>query len=103
MFINKNLLKSGESKLFKWAKFRGFETFISLNFLYEKYNEEWIKDLAKLIKEQDFDYNAITESWKKPSHNWLRKTHIVNIAMMLKSEAVSHELLGEEYTDNAIF
>ena len=31
----------------------------------------------------------------------MRKTHIVNIAMMLKSEAVSHGLLGTEYTDNA--
>ena len=96
-----NLLKSGEIKLFKWAKFRWFETFISLNFLSEKYNEEWIKDLAKIIKEQGFDYNTATESWKKTSHNWLRKTHIVNITMMLKSEAVSYELLGEEYTDNA--
>ncbi len=96
-----NLLKSGEIKLFKWAKFRWFETFISLNFIYEKYSEEWIKDLAKIIKEQGFDYNTATESWKKTSHNWLRKTHIVNITMMLKSEAVSYELLGEEYTDNA--
>ncbi len=96
-----DLLKSGEIKLFGWGKFRWFESFISINFLYEKYQEEWIKDLAKIIKQQGFDYNSVTESWKKPSHNWLRKTHIVNIAMMLKSEAVSHELLGEKYTDNA--
>ncbi len=95
------LLESGEIKLFKWAKYRWFETFISLNFIYEKYGEEWIKDLAKIIEKQGFDYNTVTDSWKKPSHNWLRKTHIVNIAMMLKSEAVSHELLGKEYTDNA--
>ena len=95
------LLKSGENKLFKWAKFRWFESFISLNFLYEMYSEDWIKDLAKIIREQGFDYNTAIDSWKKPSHMWLRKTHIVNIAMMLKSEAVSHELLGEEYTDNA--
>ncbi len=95
------MLRSGETKLFKWAKFRWFESFISLNFLYEKYREDWITDLAKIIREQGFDYNTITDSWKKPSHNWLRKTHIVNIAMMLKSEAVSHGLLGEEYTDNA--
>lgn len=95
------LLKSGEIKLFKWAKYRWFETFISLNFLNEKYNEDWIKDLAKIIKEQGFDYNTVTDSWKKTSHNWLRKTHIVNLTMMLKSEAVSHELLGEDYTDNA--
>ena len=95
------LLSSGTMTLSGWGKYRWFETFISLNFLYERYGEEWIKDLAKIIKKQGFDYNKVTESWKKPSHNWLRKTHIVNITMMLKSEAVSHELLGEAYTDNA--
>ena len=96
-----NYLKSGEMKLFGWGKYRWYETFISINFLYEIYKEDWIIDLAKIIKEQGFDYNAVTEAWKKPSHNWLRKTHIVNIAMMLKSEAVSHDLLGDTYTDNA--
>ena len=96
-----DLLKNGEIKLFKWAKYRWFETFISLNFIYEKYGEEWIKDFAKIIAEQGFDYNNVTDSWKKPSHNWLRKTHIVNLAMMLKSDAVSHGLLGKDYTDNA--
>lgn len=95
------LLKSGSITLFKWSKYRWFESFITLNFLYEKYGEDWIKDLAGIIKEQGFDYNTAIKSWKKPSHNWLRKTHIVNITMMLKSEAVSHDLLGEEYTDNA--
>ena len=39
--------------------------------------------------------------WKKPSRKWQMKTHIVNLTMMLKAEAVSHGLLGEEYTDNA--
>ena len=95
------LLKSGEIKLFNWGKSRWFETFISLNFIYKKYGEEWIKDLAKIIKEQGFDYNTAIDSWKKPSHIWRHNTHIVNIAMMLKSEAISHKLLGEDYTDNA--
>ncbi len=96
-----DLLKSGEIKLFGWGKYRWFETFVSLNFLYEKYGEPWIKDLAKILKEQGFDYNTAIESWKKPRHIWVRKTHIVNITMMLKSEAVSYALLGDEYTDNA--
>lgn len=95
------MLKSGEIKLFGWGKFRWFESFISLNFLYEKYGEDWIKNLAKIIKEQGFDYNTTIENWKKPSHIWRMNTHIVNMTMMLKSEAVSHELVGEEYTDNA--
>lgn len=95
------MLKSGEIKLFGWGKFRWFETFVSLNFLYEKYNEAWIKDLARIIKKQGFDYNTATEKWKKPSHVWKKNTHIVNLCMMLKSEAVSHDLLGEDYTDLA--
>lgn len=62
------LLKSGKIHLFMWGKYRWFETFIALNFLYEKYSEEWIKDLAKILKAQSFDYNEATEKWKKPSH-----------------------------------
>ncbi len=95
------LLKRGEIKLFRWGEYRWFESFISLNFIYKKYKEDWIKDLAKIIKKQGYDYNQATEKWKKTSHNWKLNTHIVNMAMMLKSEAVSCELLGEEYTDNA--
>ena len=95
------LLKSGEIKLFGWGKFRWFESFISINFLYERYGEEWICDLAKIIREQGFDYNTTVENWKKPSHKWQMNTHIVNMTMMLKSEAVSYEILGEKYTDNA--
>ena len=95
------LLKSGEIKLFGWVRYRWFESFVSLNFLYEKYNEDWIRDLAKIIKEQGYDYDSVTEKWKKPSHKWQMSTHIVNMTMMLKAEAVSHDLLGKEYTDNA--
>ena len=95
------LLKSGEIALFGWGKFRWFESFISINFIYEKYGEDWIADLAKIIKKQGFDYNSVTEKWKKPSHKWQMITHIVNMTMMLKSEAVSHGILGEKYTDNA--
>jgi len=95
------LLKSDEIKLFGWAKYRWFETFISLNFLYETYHEDWIKDLARILKTQGFDYTTAVKKWKTPRHVWLRKTHIVNLCMMLKSEAVSHDLLGEAYTDQA--
>jgi len=96
-----DLLKEGRITLFAWGKYRWFEAFITLNFLYEKYGEQWIRDLAKIIKKQGFDYNTTVKNWKKPSHIWRMNTHIVNMTMMLKSEAVSHGLLGEDYTDNA--
>lgn len=96
-----DLLSSGEIKLFGWGEYRWFESFITLNFLYDKYEEEWICDLAKIIKKQGFDYESISYKWMTPSHKWQMKTHIVNMTMMLKSEAVSHELVGDKYKDKA--
>ena len=96
-----DLLVSGKIRLFRWGESRWFETFIALDFLYDIYKEDWIKDLAVILKKQGYDYRRAVDAWKKPRHLWRRKTHIVNIAMMLKSEAVSCELLGEPYTDLA--
>ena len=77
------------------------EGFIALDMLNEIYGEEWIKDLGRILKEQGTNYEAYTEKWIRPLNKWTYETHIVNIGMMLKSEAVSHELLGEDYTDHA--
>ncbi len=95
------LLKNGTIKLFGWGKFRWFETFIAINFLYKTYKEDWLKDLAKILKEQGADYNDSVELWKRPINHWKFDTHIVNIGMMLKSEAVSCDVLDKPYTDNA--
>ena len=95
------LLKSEKIKLFQWGKYRWFECFIAINFVYEKYGEEWLLDLARLLKEQGKDYSEITYLWERPLNAWKLDTHIVNIAMYLKHEAVSSHLLGTAYTDNA--
>lgn len=95
------LLKNKTIKLFDWGKFRWFETFIALNFLYSRYHEEWILSLAKILREQGADYSDYTAKWQRPMNMWTFETHVVNLAMMLKSEAVSYELLGEEYSDRA--
>ena len=96
-----DMLKSKEITLFGWGKFRWFETFISINFIYEKYQEDWICDLAEIISKQGYDYSYAGYMWKMPSHKWQMPTHIVNLCMMLKSEAVSYEILGKTYTDKA--
>lgn len=96
-----NMLKSGEITLFDWGKARWFEAFIAINFIYERCKEDWLKDLARILKEQGLDYNEATTLWKRPLNRWRFDTHIVNIGMMLKSEAVSCGMLNEEYTDNA--
>lgn len=95
------LLKEEKIKLFDWGKFRWFEAFIALNFVWKNTQEDWILDLAKILKTQGADYNSFKELWKTPIRNWRFDTHIVNIAMALKAEAVSHELLGTDYTNEA--
>ena len=96
-----DLLKSEKIKLFDWGKFRWYETFIAVNFLYGKYKEEWILDLAKILRSQGQDYNELVPLWKRPLNAWKLDTHIVNIAMSLKYEAVSADLTGEKYMDKA--
>lgn len=95
------LLKSKEIKLFSWGKFRWFELFISLNFIYEKYKEPWLVDLAQIIKKQGANYEDFISEWKRPLNKWTFETHIVNLAMMLKYEAVSCDLLNVGYADVA--
>ena len=95
------LLKEGKIKLFQWGHFRWFELFISLNFIYARYKEPWLIELARIIKEQGADYEKFIPLWKRPLNKWILETHIVNLAMMLKSEAVSCDLLGGAYTDTA--
>ena len=95
------LLKSGTIRLFNWGKYRWFEAFVAINFLEKRYNQGWITDLARILKEQGADYSKMTELWKKPVNKWTYDTHIVNIAMMIKHEAMSCDILGEDYEDVA--
>lgn len=94
-------MKSGKITLFRWGKFRWFECMIPLSYLYDREPEEWIRDLAQLLKEQGEDYNAHTEAWKRPLNKWTFETHAVNLCMMLKYEAVTAKLLGTPDTGRA--
>ena len=95
------LLKNGTVSLFQWGKFRWYEGFIAIDFLYKRTHEDWLLELAGILKKQGTDYNQFVEHWVRPINNWTLFTHIVNLMMMLKSEAVSCDLLGTKYTDQA--
>lgn len=95
------LLKNGSIKLFNWGEFRWYEGFIAIDFVYKRCHEDWLLELATILKEQGSNYNNFTELWKRPLNRWRFDTHIVNIVMALKHEAVSCTLLNQPYTDNA--
>ena len=94
-----NLLKNGTVKLFDWGKFRWFETFISIKFIFARTKEDWLIELARILKEQGIDYGKLTEQWKIPLNKWDLSTHAVNASMALKSDALASELLKTEFTD----
>lgn len=96
------LLSSGAITLFAWGEYRWFESFVAIRFIKKLHpDEEWIDALAAIMKKQGADWASFTETWKEPKNRWTFHTHIVNIGMMLKYEAISAELLGEEYSDIA--
>ena len=95
------LLESGKIKLFNWGKYRWYEAFIAIKFLKDRYHDEWILDLAKILKAQGMDYSSVMHLWKRPLRKWTFDTHIVNLVMMLKYEAMVSDVLEEEYTDAA--
>lgn len=96
-----DLLVTERIRLFNWGKFRWFEGFIALNFLDERYGEPWIKEFAELLCEQGQNYDELTELWKRPLNKWTLETHVVNLAMMLKTEAVTKKLLSGQFCEQA--
>ncbi len=55
----------------------------------------------KILRDQGKNYDECMKDWKRPINRHTFVTHIVNQVMMLKSEAVSCGILGEDYTDLA--
>lgn len=96
-----DVFKAGKIKLFQWGEFRWYECFILLRYLYDCYHEDWMLELGKMLREQGTDYYDYMEEWKRPLNKWTLQTHIVNLAMMFKYEAVSCDLLQEEYKNHA--
>lgn len=81
--INCNTLRN-------WGAARWFEGLIAINWLYEKTKEDWLLALAKKLRVQGFDWRALFKTYllEDCTDEWEYYSHIVNITMMLKSEAL---------------
>lgn len=76
--------------LFNWGSARWYEGLISVYWLYERTNEEWLLDLAHKLEVQGFNYNELFDNYRDmvPRRHWSLMTHVVNLSMCLKSEAL---------------
>lgn len=78
--------------LFNWASTRWYECLISIFWLYERRNEQWLINLCIKLRSQGFDWERFFENWPmaKPNErgHWSQMNHVVNQAMMLKASAL---------------
>lgn len=84
--------------LFGWGQSRWFECLIPLAWLYEKQPEDWMLDLALRLRTQGLDYETLFAYWRdqEPRAEWAQQTHIVNLMMALKAEAVFSGVSGKD-------
>lgn len=94
-------MKSGEVKLISWGKYRWFEGLVAICHVYRRKKEDWLLELAGMLKEQGVHWEELKDKWAAPLNEWSMDTHIVNVAMMFKYEALYTELTGEPYENKA--
>lgn len=90
-----------------WGAARWFECLIPIFWLYGRTQEKWLITLAQKLKFQGFDWKGIFDSGFLDSctEGWEHFSHVVNIAMMLKSEALMSLLTGgspDEFAKKAL-
>ena len=83
-----------QTPLYEWGKFRWYEGVIPTFYVYERTKEPWLLDLAKKLRAQGIDFEALykTEDIVIPTPRrglWKWTKHVVNTAMATKASAIS--------------
>ena len=83
---------------YNWAQARWFEALIPLLWMLRRRPEEWMYTLARRLKTHGLDYEDAIPTWEKKEPVWTYDTHVVNISMALKSEALFLEVFKGKNT-----
>lgn len=86
---------------YNWAAARWYECLIPILWLYRRRKEGWLLRLAGRLRCMGMNYDYAAELWDEVQDGWSYDTHVVNIAMALKSEALYCELSGDQPTGQA--
>jgi hypothetical protein len=83
--------------LYDWGKFRWFEGLVPILYAYERTREPWLLDLARKLRTQGVDYEALFKSddlmVPTPRRGlWKWTKHVVNTGMAPKASALSWRL-----------
>ena len=100
--ILKNLkFRLEHTALKSWGQFRWYEGLIAVYWMYDRCEEEWLIELCRLLEFEGADFHKIFYRWRdEEAHDrpnvWRLHTHVVNLAMALKSEALASRFLAYE-------
>lgn len=80
--------------IYGWASARWYECLIPVFWLYERVHEDWLLNLGTSLYAAGTNYKALFSSgfYKSPKNEWNHETHIVNVAMAIKSEALLSQI-----------
>ncbi len=83
--------------LYEWGRFRWYEGLVSVFYVHERSQEPWLLDLARKLREQGVDFEALyrTDDVTVPTPRrglWKWTKHVVNTAMATKAAALSWRL-----------
>jgi len=86
-----------KTPLYGWGKFRWFEGLVPLFHAYEQTRQPWLLDLARKLRAQGVDFQALfaTDDITVPTPRrgaWKWTKHVVNTAMAAKVSALSWRL-----------
>lgn len=84
--------------LSQWARARGSENMLCLQWLYHRTEEKWLLELAETIRKQTIDWTEIYSNfpfWRYQTR-FDHRVHVVNVAMSLKYPALSYLQTGNE-------
>ena len=83
--------------LYEWGRFRWYEGLVPIFYVYERQPEPWLLELARTLRSQGVDYEAMfrTDDLMVPTPRrglWKWTKHVVNTAMATKASALSWRL-----------
>jgi uncharacterized protein len=93
--------------LFNWGAFRWFEGLVSVYYLYERYPEDWLLELAVKLQAQGFHWGDFFARWPftqaTQRYRWNYMSHVVNNAMAVKAHGLWGRLSGEAGDRAAVY
>lgn len=86
-----------EQPLKGWAETRGSEMLLCLLWLYRRTSDSSLLEIAQIVAKQTTDWTSVFHDfpfWRKVEH-WDWTTHVVNVAMGLKTPGIRYLLSGD--------